>query len=170
MLFRSRLVAADEREAPSFLFESVEGGERQGRHSILGAHPVVTITSYGAGATVRTIVQDHVGLCRSSAEEAANPLEAVRRAAAHVVLVSPSETQRKLFPSAFLGGWVGYAGYDTVRYVEGASLSNPPRDDRALPDLSFGFYDGVVVFDHVDKLVYVVQLVLVTPEADAASQ
>ena len=165
-----RLVAADEREAPSFLFESVEGGERQGRHSILGAHPVVAITSSGAGATVRTTVQDHIGLCRTVAQESANPLEAVRHAASHVVLIPPSETQRKLFPSSFHGGWVGFAGYDTVRYVEGPSLGHPPRDDRELPDLSFGFYDGVVVFDHVDKLVYVVQLVLVAPEADAPSQ
>src|SRR2546423_1773142 len=35
-----------------------------------------------------------------------------------------------------------------------------PRDDRLLPDLHFGFYDGVVVFDHVDKLVHVVELAI----------
>ena len=38
-----RLVAPDERTAPSFLLESVEGGEKQGRHSILGARPAVEV-------------------------------------------------------------------------------------------------------------------------------
>ena len=38
-----RLVSADERTAPSFLLESVEGGERQGRHSVLGAQPALEV-------------------------------------------------------------------------------------------------------------------------------
>src|SRR5262245_34505691 len=38
-----RLVAPDQREAPSFLLESVEGRERQGRYSILGAQPHVEV-------------------------------------------------------------------------------------------------------------------------------
>src|SRR4051812_35911687 len=42
-----RLVAPDERTAPSFLFESVEGGERQGRYSILGSRPVIEVVAYG---------------------------------------------------------------------------------------------------------------------------
>jgi len=51
----------------------------------------------------------------------------------------------------FCGGAVGYAGYDTVRYVE--RLPNPPPDDRHLPDLSFAFYDRMVIFDHINKTV-----------------
>ena len=56
----------------------------------------------------------------------------------------------------FVGGAVGYAGYDTVRYVE--NLPNPPQDDRKLPDLSFAFYDHMIVFDNVQKTVIVVVL------------
>jgi anthranilate synthase component I len=51
----------------------------------------------------------------------------------------------------FCGGAVGYAGYDTVRYVE--RLPNPPPDDRGLPDLAFAFYDRMVIFDHITKTV-----------------
>ena len=54
----------------------------------------------------------------------------------------------------FTGGAVGYAGYDTVRYVE--RLPHPPADDRGLPDLSFAFYDRMVIFDHVNKTVLAV--------------
>src|SRR5262249_40314530 len=62
----------------------------------------------------------------------------------------------------FLGGAVGYAGYDTVRYVE--RLGKPPPDDRGLPDLSFGLYDRMVVFDHVSKTIAVVGHAHVDPD------
>src|SRR5437762_10442258 len=47
-----RLVAPDERTAPSFLLESVEGGERQGRHSILSSQPAMELVAYGADLRV----------------------------------------------------------------------------------------------------------------------
>jgi anthranilate synthase component 1 len=40
-----RLVAPDPREAPSFLLESVEGGERLGRYSLLGARPILRVVA-----------------------------------------------------------------------------------------------------------------------------
>jgi anthranilate synthase component 1 len=43
-----------------------------------------------------------------------------------------------------------------VRYVE--NLPNAPHDDRELPDLSFAFYDHMIVFDNVQKTVIVVVL------------
>src|SRR6185295_17997113 len=46
--------------------------------------------------------------------------------------------------------------YDTVRYLEPEKLPNVPRDDRHLPDLLFGVYDDLVIFDHVQKTVLVV--------------
>ena len=57
---------------------------------------------------------------------------------------------------AFTGGLVGYAGYDTIRYYEAEKLPAPPRDDRRLPDLLFGLYGELVIFDHVDKTIKVV--------------
>src|SRR5581483_9531848 len=51
---------------------------------------------------------------------------------------------------------VGYAGYDTIRYYEGEKLPSPPKDDRHLPDLLFGLYGELVIFDHVDKTIKVV--------------
>jgi anthranilate synthase component 1 len=51
---------------------------------------------------------------------------------------------------------VGYAGYDLIRYYEGEKLTSPPKDDRHLPDILFGLYGELVVFDHVDKTIKVV--------------
>ncbi len=54
----------------------------------------------------------------------------------------------------FAGGAVGFAAYDAVRYTE--DLPDVPPDDRGLPDLSFAFYDRMVLFDHIRKTILVV--------------
>jgi len=61
------------------------------------------------------------------------------------------------------GGWIGYAGYDTARYVEGDKLpfDSAPADDRELSDLHFGQYRQIAVFDHVNKILYAIHHVLV---------
>jgi hypothetical protein len=59
-----------------------------------------------------------------------------------------------------LPGRVGrLRGYDTVRFAEPEKLGFVDRAARTIagcPTCHFGFYDGVVVFDHVDKVVQVV--------------
>ncbi len=67
----------------------------------------------------------------------------------------------------FVGGAVGYAGYDTVRYVE--KLPNAPPDDRELPDMSFAFYDHMIVFDNVQKTAIVVVLANARPDGEPSS-
>lgn len=163
-----RLVAPDERTAPSFLLESVEGGERQGRYSILGAQPAMEVLAHGHEVEVI----DH-RLARQPGHRTltteADPLAVLRRISSGTRLVMPplAPGPSPLLPACFLGGWVGFAGYETVRYAEPEKLSvrNAPKDDRNLPDVHWGMYDGVVVFDHVAKLVYVVKLVEVAAGA-----
>lgn len=156
-----RLVAPDERTAPSFLFESVEGGERQGRYSILGSRPVLEVEA--RGRDVR-ICDGRTGRDRTETRE--DPLGVLRELTSGQRLVRPPERATGGLPGCFLGGWVGYAAYDAVRYGEPEKLASPPPDDRGLPELTFGLYDGVVVFDHVAKLVHLIQLVEVGPEDD----
>lgn len=174
-----RLVAADERTAPSFLLESVEGGERQGRHSILGAGPRIEVVAHGnsVDTTVQTRDEDLPpdsmvsDVMSGSSGPCDNPLMVMRAMSKEIRLVDLRTRGRGSgLPSCFLGGWVGYAGYDTVRYVEPEKLASAPRDDRGLADMHFGFYDGVVVFDNADKLVYVIELALVGSSDDAAAK
>ena len=42
-----------------------------------------------------------------------------------------------------------------MRYLEPEKLPNTPKDDRHLPDMLFGIYDDLVIFDHVQKTVLV---------------
>ncbi|GAA4423532.1 anthranilate synthase component I [Bremerella cremea] len=129
---------------PACLFESVVGGEKVGRYSFIGIHP-----EYHLSAT-----RDQVTIQSDAGTEtftSANPLEELRKRletgkVAHIEGLPP-----------FNGGAIGYAGYDVVRYVE--NLPNAPHDDRKLPDLSFGFYNNLVVFDNVSKTAYVIVMV-----------
>ncbi|MEZ6234423.1 MAG: chorismate-binding protein [Phycisphaerales bacterium] len=158
-----RLVAPDDRLEPSFLFESVEGGERQGRHSILGATPVLRVVASGNQLTIHDRRHDGPPETR----QANDPLAAIRDITAGFRLLHPAPPDALVpLPDSILGGWVGYAAYDAARYAEPEKLSpaNAPPDDRGLPEVQFGLYDGVVVFDHVDKVVHIVRLALVPPE------
>src|SRR6185295_7813573 len=92
-----RLVVNDQREAPSFLLESVEGGERQGRYSILGAQPDVEVIAFGAHTTIRTS-----GPQRSSPSDQP-PFDTLRAMFENVrLLPAPS------LPACVLAGWFGY--------------------------------------------------------------
>ena len=156
------LVREDDREAPSFLLESVHNGENQGRYSFVGAQPALEILATGSDLTVL----DHLNGTREERVEA-DPL-AVPEAIAEgwVVGAVPG------LPETFSGGWVGYCGYDTVRYVyqEKLPFEDAPQDDRRLPDMHLGLYNNVVVFDHAQKLCYAVSWVHVGEHAsvDAA--
>jgi anthranilate synthase component 1 len=148
-----RLVLPDERTAPSFLFESVENGSAVGRHSILGARPCLELTARAQQVTV----VDHRRQTRRSAE-AADPLSVLRELAAPYRPASAAALAPLRLPHAFTGGFVGFASFDSVRYLEPAKLpfSAAPRDDRGIPDLHFGLYGDVVVFDHVSKIMHAV--------------
>ena len=53
----------------------------------------------------------------------------------------------------FCSGAVGYAAYDSVRYVE--NLPNSPPDALGTPDMYFAFYDSMLIFDHINNTVKV---------------
>ncbi len=125
------------------LFESVVGGENVGRYSFLAMDPQVQVAS-----TANMVTVTDSG--RSENFESANPLEEIRTRIGQY-----SVAQFEGMPP-FTGGAVGYAGYDVVRYVE--DLPNPPVNDRELPDMSFAFYDRMLVFDHITKTITVVAL------------
>src|SRR5262245_12023664 len=149
-----RLVAPDERTAPSFLFESVENGAMVGRHSYIGAQPAIEVIARGHEVTIA----DHRA-GRSTTAIERDPLMVPRRITAdwHVAPECPAGSHRR-----FPGCWVGYAGYDTVRYAEPEKLpfEQAPPSDRPLPDLHFGLYRQMGVFDHVEKVLYAIHHVL----------
>ncbi|MBL4701406.1 MAG: hypothetical protein JKX85_09130, partial [Phycisphaeraceae bacterium] len=141
-----RMVRPDDRMAPSFLLESVIGGDRQGRYSFLGANPSAQVIA--RRNTVEYI--DHDNADNSRTYECADPLrDLANYSQAYELVKVPG------LPD-FTGGWVGCVAYDTVRYLEGEKLPNPPADDRNLPDIHMQLYRELVAFDNVQKTVLVI--------------
>ncbi|XP_073143407.1 anthranilate synthase alpha subunit 2, chloroplastic-like [Henckelia pumila] len=148
------LVKEDERDAPSFLFESVETGLKVssvGRYSVIGSQPTMEIV---AKENMVTIIDHHAG--ESTEEFTEDPMIVPRR-----IMEKWKPQGFDELPEAFCGGWVGYFSYDTVRYVEKKKLpfSKAPEDDRNLPDVHLGLYNNVIVFDHVEKKAHVIHWV-----------
>lgn len=134
----------DAEGAQGCLFESVIGGEKVGRYSFIAVSPRLRVMAWGSK------VEIHQG-SQVQTQNVEDPLELLNQTIGkHTVAPVPD-----LPP--FIGGAIGYAGYDVVRYVE--HLPNAPKDDRQLPDLDFGFYDNLVVFDNVTKTMIVLALV-----------
>ena len=143
------LVKEDDREAPSFLLESVVNGNQSGRYSFLGVHPDMEVVCKENDVAIL----DHLKGERRTRREA-DPLRVIEEMDAGWK-VGPAPPG---LPATFTGGWVGNVGYDTVRYGYSSKLpfAAAPRDDRNLPDLHFGLYNNVIIFDHAQKLAYIV--------------
>jgi anthranilate synthase component 1 len=127
----------------SFLFESVIGGERVGRYSFLGAEPFLLFQAFD-----RWVRIDDLRTGQGQTREHADPPRLLEE------LLTQYRAPHLPGLPRFCGGAVGYAGYDTIRYVE--RLPQPPPDDRHVPDLCFALYDRMVLFDHINKTIVVV--------------
>ncbi len=130
----------------SFLLESVIGGEKIARYSFLSCEPTLIFEARG------TQVKITEGLQVRQTENR-DPLKLLEQ------ILAPYRPVHLPGLPRFLGGLVGFAGYDMVRYYE--KLPNVPHDDRNLPDLGFGLYPDMIVFDHVSKTIKVVSNAIV---------
>ena len=138
------------------LFESVIGGEKVGRYSFLGAEPFLRFEAFGTAVNIWRAGSDTV-----ERFDSVDPLAELER---QMAAYRPAHLP-ELPP--FTSGVVGYAAYDSIRYAE--RLPHPPLDDLHLPDLSFAFYDRLLVFDNVTKSLDIVVLAHVDDASTAAA-
>lgn len=115
----------------SFLLESVEGGEKIGRYSIIGTDPIFLLTSKHN----KTILEDKVN--NVSTELNSNPFSALKEILAEI---STSEEN-----SDFLG-FVGYFGFETIRWIEPKTKYST---HLFMPDACLIFPGKLIIFDHV---------------------
>ncbi len=123
-----------------FLLESVEGGEKWGRYSLLGSRPSLVFTARG----------DRCELVSEGRTEklAGHPVEELGRLlASHQAVALPGLPR-------FCGGAVGYFSYDAVRWFE--RLPSLAADELRLPEAVFLFGDVVSVFDNLTHTMKVV--------------
>jgi anthranilate synthase component 1 len=148
----------------AFLLESVVGGERIARYSFLATSPRTIIKAFGRDVTIEQRTGRAVTATKKfQSDDPLKDLENILKPIHGIRLAPPA-----LLPS-FVGGAVGYAAYDSVRYLEPEKLTNVPKDDRHLPDLLFGIYDEIVIFDHVQKTVLVVANAHIAPRGGSSA-
>jgi len=137
----------------AFLFESVEGGEKWGRYSFIGIDPLVRTVSHGDRVTSESVLPDW-----PSGERQGNPL--------HILRDMLAGCRAADFPGMprFIGGAVGFLGYDMVRFVERLPDRHPPL---SLPDSAFIVPRLVLIHDSLRQCLTVVCNVVAQPEIKA---
>ncbi len=139
-------------DGPSFLLESVEGGERQGRYSIVAVAPSESVRFTADAAERHTANSIYTFPC-------ADPLAFVDDVMRERVAVPVDGLPR------FQGGVIGYLGYDLIRaYEDIGPVGRPPYD---VPLAHLAFCDTLVVFDHIKHTIKVVAHARLDRDVDA---
>ena len=129
----------------TYLFESVEGGERFGRYSIIGL-PARRVYEF-AGHTL--YVTEHGEL--ADVRDVDDPFAEVERLRAeHRVPTVPG------LPG-FTGGLVGWFGFECVQYIEPRlATANEKPDELGTPDILLMLSEEVAVFDNLKGRLYLI--------------
>lgn len=145
-----------EHASHTYLLESVEGGEKIGRYSFIGGTPRTIIRAYGRRVEIASnghpvqVIED------------IDPLDALKN---HMAQFSPVVDDPSL--PRFIGGAVGFLGYDMVSQFEPRVPLNT-TDEIGNPDMVFMVTDGLIVFDRVNHNLKVVANAHINGDADAA--
>ncbi|HED33034.1 MAG TPA: anthranilate synthase component I [Gammaproteobacteria bacterium] len=138
----------------TYLFESVHGGEKWGRYSIIGLPCAKRIKIFGQKIFIEN------GDENTETLEVEDPLAWI-------------ESYQKQFNVAeieglpkFTGGLVGYFGYETIRYIEPKLAGVEKPDDIETPDILLMLSEEVVVFDNLSGKLYFI--ILLDPAQDEA--
>jgi anthranilate synthase component I len=128
----------------SYLFESVHGGEKWGRYSIIGLPSRTALRVQGRHVSVE---QDGEVLESALADD---PLAWVEEVRARYRIPEVAGLPR------FTGGLVGYFGYDTVRYIEPRLARGARPDLLGTPDVLLLLSEEVIVFDNLRGRLYLI--------------
>jgi anthranilate synthase component 1 len=126
---------------PSFLLESIEGGERLARYSFIGAEPIAVLTLRDSVATLN-------GESSETISRYEDPLEPL----AEMVATFRSPEMPDLPLPRFCGGAVGYLSYEAVRAFE-PRVPSAPGAGLDLPDGMWMLTEALLVFDHLARTI-----------------
>ena len=146
--------------AGTYLFESVTGGDKWGRYSIIGLPCRDVVKFHGSELAVE---RDGNIVHR---ETIAEPLDWIEK---YHATFACEDLQIGGSPPRFTGGLVGYFGYETINYIEPAIFKDTLPDPLGTPDILLMVSEEVIVFDNLNGTALI--LVHVNPEeADAAAR
>lgn len=121
----------------TYLFESVEGGEKWGRYSLIGLPSASVLKIRG-----HQFILEKQGVVIEE-RTVTDPLAEIEAFKEQFKMPELPGLPR------FTGGLVGYFGYDTVRYIEPRLAHSCPPDELGVPDILLMVSDEVLVFDNL---------------------
>jgi anthranilate synthase component I len=150
----SAYLAVRENGISSFLLETVEPNEKIGRYSFIGLRPIMTVRTKGDQVTI---------IDGTKTTEREGNIFAVLEEMSKKYHQADPET-----PNGFLGGFVGYIGYDNVRHLEKLPLNGV--DTPAADDAVLGLFTSIIRFDHRSHLMTVIHNVIIDPQRPMQQQ
>src|ERR1051326_2390061 len=136
----SAFLSVAAREPNAFLLESVEGGEKIGRYTFLGARPYMILRARG-----RQITIERNGKKTQHEGDVFKILDGLLH-----------EDTPAAVPGLppFTAGAVGFFAHDAVRQIE--KLPVLAKDDLQIPDCNLMFFDRLLAFDHVRHEIFII--------------
>ncbi|HSI25548.1 MAG TPA: anthranilate synthase component I [Methylotenera sp.] len=131
----------------SYLLESVQGGERFGRYSIVGLPAKTRIVAHGFKIEVlenNLVVETHENI---------NALDFVKQFQTRFKTPPPHLISKANLPR-FTGGLTGYFGYETIRYIEKRLAQTSKPDDINTPDVLLMLSTEIAVVDNLSGKLY----------------
>ena len=142
----------------SYLFESVEGGDKWARYSLIGLRARRLIKVIGNKVV---ILQDGKQIETITADDPLDYLDQLQKS-------YTLEEDRNL--PKFNGGLVGYFSYDCVRYIEKKLIESIPPDSLGTPDALFMVSEEVAVFDNLKNKLHLIILIDSEDDRDIAER
>jgi len=139
----------------TYLLESVYGGERFGRYSIIGLPARTLLRSVGTPESPSNEVVLDDNVIESNQD---NPLDFIDSYFKRFKVAPQTNLPR------FCGGLAGYFGYDTVRYIEKRLAKHPLPDEIGVPDIQLMLTEELAVVDNVAGKIYFIAYVDPTDE------
>ena len=142
----------------SYLFESVEGGEKWARYSLIGLQAKKVIK----------VKKNEIEVLNEGKQESLttvdDPLEYIDILQKSYILQEDPDLPK------FNGGLVGYFSYDCIRYIEKRLQNSSPPDPLGTPEALFMISDEVAVFDNLKNKLHLIILVNSKEEIEKAEK
>jgi anthranilate synthase component 1 len=138
-------------DTPSFLLESVEGGERIARYSFIGVQPQAQYILRDGEVEIKTSGETRI------VSYSGDPTHFLQEEMNRFKFTPQPGVPR------FIGGLVGYLGYEAVRFFEPTlkpRMASRLTESRSMPDGLYLLADTVIAFDHARRSLSLIANVL----------
>jgi anthranilate synthase component 1 len=115
------------------------GPQKLAQFSFLGFDPKTTITAKNQTVTITNTKTN-----KTTTHQTQDPL--------NLIYQQLLPYQNDMVDFRFVGGALGYIGYDAIRYIE--NLPNSKPDTIGFPDMAIGIFEDGIVFDHTINQAY----------------